>query len=236
MTAILFVLELILELSGANLSFRRRFYGLFALLAFRALADIVSLGLFLLYGGAAAGMAAWIARAIQYLLLIALSWQLVSSWLWEKDRHDVLVICALIGAGITAKSFLMADTLLHRFADAEVSAVASAGVLVALGWLMRKTRLERAQAWIASGLMVSLAGNGICAVLWHFWAGARFWYPAPAILALLIWNWAAIVPKAGALWVLRRSLGQNVESDGVEMLRFGPESVGFVEARREMVN
>lgn len=187
MSDVLWATEFLLSLAGAVLSSARRFYLLAALLSVRVIADIFEHFL----RGDAYGVTWWSAEALGSLLLCALACQVAARMFAEHGPilpHIcfLMIVCGALGYAV----FVNDDGWMNKFLDAEIAVSMFVGVLLVIAYLTRRKFLDRTWAGIAVGIVVYLAGNSLCAMLWKFWAGAPDLYAAPAILALLIWVWA----------------------------------------------
>jgi hypothetical protein len=185
--------EFVLESSGAVLAARRRLTLLSLLLGWRAFADIMTFLIALRWGGNVYGVAFWAAQLVQYALLCALALQIVSKQVKEWRRlgpylWPVLgLFCAIIGLAV-----YRAGGFAARFLDAEIAASGFLGVVIAVGFLSEKERVEWPWGGVAIGLIVAIAGNALCAILWKLWPSAASLYPVPALVSLSAWNIAAI--------------------------------------------
>lgn len=212
--------EFALECSGSLLAYRRRLWTLLSLLAFRALADIVTFSLWHSHFGKAYGYAWWSCQIIQYLLLCALAIQVIARMLVEhRELFPYVYGLVLITTGFAFHAFWVSGLKLEKFLNAEIAASCCLSAAILVGWMSRKAELQGRWKWIAGGIVISCAGNAACAAVWKVWSDGWRLYPLPAIAALLLWNWAGIAKEK--IGEYRMPLGQKL-----------PQSVSFEEKER----
>lgn len=204
--------EFVLECSGAYLTFRKRLKILSALLAWRAFMDLVTFAIFIAAPEQYA-VVMWLGRAVQYAILYALGIQLAAKMVADYRPLTQYVYKTLaVVSSVATYVFVSTELWEHKFSRAEAVTSFLLLAVVLLGWIGRKKGLEEPWRLFALGLILSAAGNAFCSILSIWTPNALAMYPIPAILALLIWNLAAIYRKKEPM---RLELPPKIEPTGV---------------------
>ena len=187
--------EIILEVIGSRYAFRRRIVPLGVYLGFRAVADVVCMGI---YQFCSQGVYAWadlIQRTGQYLLFWALAVFLCCK-LFDEDRYTTrtyLGIFTLIG--IAAIVYFHARPLtMGRLRDFEFGAQGAAAVFMGAAFFMlsteRSMQVNRVWEWLGYALLVKAGWDIlVTGLIAHGWHGESL-YPIGALSALGMWAWA----------------------------------------------
>lgn len=189
------VITFALELPGAFLHFRQRNWSLAFMLTCAALGN----GAQFFLTGDAYGYVWWAAEALNYLCLSVIACQAMAKMAAHHGRISFYA-CAVIGivGAVAGWASAQGETLPDHYLDAEIGAGVALVGAVAIACLFRKKFLEAPWTWITLGVVVAAGGDILCAMLWKVWAGAPQVYCVPAILSLLIWNWAGAAEEEKA--------------------------------------
>lgn len=192
MTAnILWASEFILETLGAYLAFRRKIIPLGVYLAFRAVADIATLGFLLFAGHDTALWADFWLRTAAYVLFWALSIFMVARILQENKYTVGFYLGITLLFGVFAVVFFHAQPLtMHRIWQFEIWADIIAAVLVCIAMGVQEQAGRTVPAiygMVSLGIAVHGLSDGLlCAAQYHG-KDLTAWYPIGAILALSLW-------------------------------------------------
>lgn len=200
--------EFCLETSGAILAYRKRLRILSALLAWRALADIITFCLW--WHEDAYRYTTWGARAVQYAILYALGMQIAAKMVadYRPMTQYVYRLIAIAGS-LTAYAFAITDAWAQKFAAADAVTSFMLLAVVLVGWIARKKRLEEPWRMITLGLCISGVGSAGCAILTDIPSVGWKLYPIPAILSLLLWNYSVLPRKRLKLVAYRGNPNQE---------------------------
>lgn len=192
MTAnILWLTEFILETLGAYFAFRRKIIPLGVYLAFRAIADIATLGFLLFAGQGTAYWADFWLRTVAYILLGALSMFMVAKILRETEHTAEFYLGMTLLFGVIAVLYFHAQPLtMHRVLQFEMWADIIAGALVctAMGAQELAGRTIPAPfGMIALGIAIHSLSDGLLCAAQYRGMDTTPWYPVGAIAALAVW-------------------------------------------------
>lgn len=186
--------ELVLEITGAILTFRNRrdLTTLWLYLGFRAFADMVTMGLYCAY--VTSWQFNWAQKAAQYLFLCALAAQICGRLTGERRRGPVAFFgffIALAVAWVGSALFLTGVDLPVKILGGMCCASMLLGIVILIIRLDAGRSLDAPWTIIMRGLITSLVTNAVLFFCWNnHLDGARHWIPIGEIAALLMWNYA----------------------------------------------
>lgn len=194
---ILWFVSFALELSGAVLTFRRQ-KSLFAILSFRAAADLISFLALYFFGMEALQWVDYVQRMFQYPILSVLAVCCIGAAFKENSRTVrwySVVVAALTASALVAIHGTLDWTLQNVLWIEEKTAYALA-LIVAGCMALREAeamrgRMEKPWGMISAGLLLLLASDGLSATArahhWVEWMTASRWKSGCAIVAMVIW-------------------------------------------------
>lgn len=223
-------IEFALETSGAILAYRKRLTILAALLAWRALMDVVTFAIFINHLHPGYSFTFWAGRAVQYALLYALGVQIAARMVADYRpiwQHVYLILAAV--ASLAAYIFVLTEVWAHKFLHAEAVTCFLLLAVVLLGWIGRKRDLEEPWKLVTLAMCIGSTGTAICAILAASWPWCLSLYPVPAIPALLLWNLAAWKPIK--LPEFRKSLPRTYQKKPVESVKITSKQTWVMPSR-----
>jgi FtsH-binding integral membrane protein len=186
--------ELALEITGALLTFRhrRKLSILWLYLGFRALADMVTMGLYCAY--VTSWQVNWIQKGVQYLFLCALAAQICARLTGERRRGVVAFLAfviSLAASWIGIALFVTGQDLQVKILGSMCASAMLLGIVILIIRLDAGRTLDAPWTIIMRGLIVALVTNAVLFFCWNnHLDGARHLIPIGEIAALLMWNYA----------------------------------------------
>lgn len=193
----LWFISFALEASGAVLTFRRQ-KSLFAILAFRAAADLAGFMARTFAGDEAYSVVDYVQRMAQYPILSVVAVCCIGA-IYHEEKRNLRPYAVFIAFAVAVGLVLMHGAMpwnLSTILWIEEKTTFALAFMVAIALILREAegmRGRMAKPWgmISAGLILLLASDGLSATArahhWVLWMTASRWKSGCAILAMMIW-------------------------------------------------